>query len=56
MFTYEKTSGWESLVVQWLGLGASTVMGLGSVPDWGTKIPQNCESWPKKEKKKISRV
>ena len=29
---------WTSLVVQWLRICASTVGGLGSVPDWGTKI------------------
>ena len=28
-----------SLVVQWLRLCASAVMGTGSIPDWGTKIP-----------------
>ena len=30
----------ESLVVQWLGLCASTAGGQGSIPGWGTKIPQ----------------
>ena len=29
-----------SLVVQWLGLCASTVGGLGLIPGEGTKIPQ----------------
>ena len=28
-----------SLVVQWLRLCASAMMGTGSIPDWGTKIP-----------------
>ena len=28
-----------SLVVQWLGLCASTEGSTGSIPDWGTKIP-----------------
>ena len=28
----------NSLVVQWLGLGTFTARGLGSIPDWGTKI------------------
>ena len=28
-----------SLVVQWLGLHASTAGGQGSIPGWGTKIP-----------------
>jgi len=39
---------WEalgtSLVVQWLGLHAFTAKGVGSIPDWGTKI------WPPKKK------
>ena len=43
----------NSLGVQWLGLGAFTVVGLGSVPDWGTEIPQNCKAWPKKEKRNL---
>ena len=30
----------NSLVVQWLGLGTFTDMGLGSIPGRGTKIPQ----------------
>ena len=29
----------NSLAVQWLGLGAFTAEGLGSIPVWGTKIP-----------------
>ena len=44
------------LVVQWSGLGAFTVMGLGSVPDWGTEIPKNCKAWPKKEKIKLVEI
>ena len=40
---------WEalgtSLVVQWLGLHAFTAKGVGSIPDWGTKI------WPPKKKR-----
>ena len=31
---------WNSLVVQWLGLGTFTAGGLCSIPGWGTKIPQ----------------
>ena len=27
-------------MVQWLGLQASTVGGMGSIPGWGTKISQ----------------
>ena len=30
----------SSLAVQWLGLSAFTAVALGSVPGWGTKIPQ----------------
>ena len=30
----------NSLAVQWLGLRASTAGGMGSIPGWGTKIPQ----------------
>ena len=30
----------NSLVVQWLGLSASTATGLGSISGWGAKIPQ----------------
>ena len=32
--------GRNSLAFQWLGLGTLTVQGLGSIPGWGTKIPQ----------------
>jgi len=32
--------GSDSLAVQWLGLGAFTAGALGSIPGWGTKIPQ----------------
>ena len=46
----------NSLMVQWSGLGAFTVMGLGSVPDWGTEIPKNCKAWPKKEKIKLVEI
>ena len=37
---------------QWLGLWALTAKGLGSIPDWGTKIPQ-ATKYGKKKKKKI---
>ena len=30
----------NSLAVQWLGLHTFTAEGRGSVPGWGTKIPQ----------------
>ena len=32
-----------SLLVQWLGLHASTAGGMGSIPGWGTKVP--CAVW-----------
>ena len=38
--TSSKLKGGNSLVVQWLGLGAFTVVAQGSIPGWGTKIPQ----------------
>ena len=30
----------DSLAVQWVGLRTFTAKGVGSVPGWGTKIPQ----------------
>lgn len=37
-------------MVQWLGLGAFTAMGLGSIPGRGTKILQASQgSWEKKK-------
>ena len=44
----------NSLVVQWLGLSASTAGAPGSIPGWGTKIPQAMQ--PKKERKKRNKV
>ena len=41
----------NSLVVQWLGLHAFTAEGLGSIPCWGTKIPQAV--WCSQKKKRI---
>ena len=37
---YKKGEKGTSLVVQWLGLRAFTAEGPGSVPGWGTEIPQ----------------
>ena len=37
-------------MVQWLGLHAVTTKGPGSIPGWGTKIPQ-ASQWGKKETK-----
>ena len=39
------------LAVQWLGLLASTVEGTGTVPGWGTKIPQTMQHGPPPKKK-----
>ena len=39
----------NSLAVQWLGLGASMAGGPGSIPGWGTKIPQ--ATWHSQRKK-----
>ena len=39
----------NSLEVQWLGLCAFIVEGLGSIPEWGTKIQQ--VAWCSKKKK-----
>ena len=57
---YSNSSSWfmklkvelqNSLVVQWLGLRAFTAKGLGSIPRWGTKIPQAARHSQKKKKK-----
>ena len=40
----------SSLAVQQLGLHALTVEDLGSIPGWGTKIPQAIQSSQKKKK------
>ena len=42
MLKKEKQIG-SSMAVQWLGLGALTAMGPGSIPGRGTEIPQNIE-------------
>lgn len=47
----QKAIGGNSLV-QWLGLGAITALGPGSIPGWVTKIPQAPMSGQKKYKKK----
>ena len=39
-------------MVQWLRLCALTLEGLGSIPGWGTKIPQAMWHGRKKKKKK----
>ena len=42
----------NSLVVQWLGLGALTARGLGWIPGWGIKILQAVRCGQKKKEKK----
>ena len=37
---FRKNKPGNSLAVQWLGLGAFTAVGPGSIPGRGTKIPQ----------------
>ena len=39
------------LAVQWLGLHAFTAKGAGSIPGWGTKIPQAAPGGQKRKKK-----
>ena len=43
-------SAGDFLVVQWLGLLASTLEGMGTVSGWGTKIPQTMQHGQKKKK------
>ena len=42
----------SSLVVQWLELHTFTAEGAGSIPGWGTKIPQARKTKNKNEKNK----
>ena len=49
-----RLQGGDSLVVQWLGLLTFTDEGMGSIPGWGTKIPQAAQRGQKKKKKKIA--
>ena len=39
----------NSLAYQWLGLGAFTAVGWGSIPVWGTKILQATQRGQKKK-------
>ena len=50
-YVSHKTFAGSSLVVQWLGLHASTAGGPGSIPGQGTKIPQCRTVRPKKPQK-----
>ena len=38
-------------MAQWLGLSAFTAKGLGSIPGWGTKIPQATQGGQKEKNK-----
>ena len=40
-YHHYKTLYIETVVVQWLGRHTSTAEGMGLIPDWRTKIPQN---------------
>ena len=46
---FQKGRPRKSLVVQWLGLGGFTAVGPGSIPSWGTKIPQAAQHGQKKK-------
>ena len=46
----------NSLVVQWLRLGAFTAVSLGSIPGWGTKVPRPCGTAKKKKKIKLKKI
>ena len=43
----------NSLAVQWLGLGAFTAGAQGSIPGWGTKIPDVAQHSQTEGKKKL---
>ena len=47
--------GQNSLVVQWLGFRTLTVERPGSVPGWGTKIPQVAWLGQKKKEKTLGK-
>ena len=48
----QEETGGASLVVQRLRLCASTAGGMGSIPDWGTKIPHASQHGQKINKNK----
>ena len=51
MYEYSRVDG-TSLVVKWLGLPSFIGGDVGSIPDWGSKIPH--ASWPSQGKTKVS--
>lgn len=42
----------KSLTVQWLGLCAFTAESPGSIPDWGTNIPQ--DTWHSQQQQRLN--
>ena len=46
-----KVRDWDSLVIQWLGLGPFTAKSIGSIPGWGAKILQAV--WSSQKKKRL---
>ena len=52
---YERDTTGNSLVVQWLGLGALTARGPGWIPDRETKIPQTTQHSQKKRERERER-
>ena len=50
-FLFKKVNSGNSLAVQWLEIHAFTAEGTGSIPGWGTKIPQDTRRSQKKKKK-----
>ena len=51
--TFKMANSGNSLVVQWLGLGALTARGPGSIPSWGVKILQAVRLGQKKLELKL---
>ena len=50
---HEDREGENSLLVQWLGLLVFTAEGPGSIPSWGTKIPQAMRCGQRKKGERI---
>ena len=54
--SYSHLKTGESLAVQWLRVHAFTAVGLGSIPDQGTKIPSSPQLMAPKEKNQTSYI
>ena len=54
--SYSHLKTGDSLAVQWLRVHAFTAMGLGSIPDQGTKIPSALQLMAQKEKNQTSYI